>query len=210
MTDLLGADAAVTLVAALATIAVLGGLVGERRVFPIVQHLFAGLVTGYLAVLAIGEVIVPRVIEPLLADPGGRVEAWALLAIGASAAAAPWVPRQIAAVPVSLLVGSIAAFAMGGALVGTALPQASAAIVAPGSPASVAGGLLALATTVLVLLALLHARPPAGVARGAVVAGRWLLIGGLGAWLGFLLSSRLTLLVDRMAFLLVDWLGLGT
>jgi hypothetical protein len=47
------------------------------------------------------------------------------------------------------------------------------------------------------------------VARAAVISGRWLLIGGLGAWLGFLVVSRLTLLVDRMAFLLVDWLGLG-
>ena len=146
MTDLLGSEAAITLIAALATIAVFGGLIGERRLFAFVQHLFAGLVTGYLALLAIGEVLVPRVIEP---------------------------------------------------------------IVAPGTPGSVAGGLLSLAITVLVLLALLHARPAAGVARAAVVSGRWLLIGGLGAWLGFLLVSRLTLLVDRMTFLLVDWLGLG-
>jgi hypothetical protein len=174
-----------------------------------VQHLFAGLVTGYLALLAIGEVLVPRVVEPIVADPTGRVEAWALLAVAGSAAAAPWLSRAVAAVPVSLVVGSIAAFALGGALIGTALPQASAAIVAPGTPASVAGGLLSLAVTVLVLLALLHARPTVGVARGAVVSGRWLLIGGLGAWLGFLLVSRLTLLVDRMTFLLVDWLGLG-
>jgi hypothetical protein len=209
VTDLLGSDAAVTLVAALATIAVFGGLLGERRLFAFMQHLFAGLVTGYLAVLAIGEVLVPRVIEPILADPAGGVEPWLLLALAAAAAAAPWLPRAIAAIPVSLLVGSIAAFAMGGALVGTALPQASAAMVGPGTPASVAGDLLALAVSVLVLLALLHARPIAGVARGTVVSGRWLLIGGLGAWLGFLIASRLTLLVDRMAFLLVDWLGLG-
>jgi hypothetical protein len=209
MLDALGSDAAVTLIAALATIAVFGGLAGERRVFALVQHLFAGLVTGYLAVLAVGEVLVPRIIEPMLANPAGRPDAWLLLALAASAAAAPWLPRVIAAVPVSLLVGSIAAFALGGALIGTALPQASAAMVGPGSPGSVAGGLLALAITVLVVLALLHTRPAAGVARGAVVAGRWILIGGLGGWLGFLLASRLTLLVDRMTFLLVDWLGIG-
>jgi hypothetical protein len=39
--------------------------------------------------------------------------------------------------------------------------------------------------------------------------GRWLLIGGIGGWLGFLLVSRLGLLVDRVAFLLNGWLGLG-
>jgi hypothetical protein len=209
VTDLVASETAVTIVAALATIAVLGGMLGERRVFAFVQHLFAGLVTGYLAVLAIGEVLVPRVIQPIVAGPAARAEPWILLALSALAAAAPWLPRVVGAIPVSLLVGSIAAFAMGGALVGTALPQASAAMVGPGAPATVAGDLVALAITVLVLLALLHARPGAGVARAAVVSGRWLLIGGLGAWLGFLVASRLTLLVDRISFLLVDWLGLG-
>jgi hypothetical protein len=209
VTELLGSDAAVTFVAALATIAVLGGMLGERRVFAFVQHLFAGLVTGYLAVLAVAEVLVPRMVEPLLADPAGGVGPWLLLALAAGAAATPWLPRAIGAVPVSLLVGSIAAFALGGALVGTALPQASAAMVGPGAPRVVAGELVALVITMLVLLALLHARPGAGVARAAVNSGRWLLIGGLGAWLGFLVASRLTLLVDRVQFLLVDWLGLG-
>ena len=32
---------------------------------------------------------------------------------------------------------------------------------------------------------------------------------GLGGWLGFLLVSRLALLVDRLRFVLVDWLGIG-
>jgi len=45
------------------------------------------------------------------------------------------------------------------------------------------------------------------VARAAA-AGRWLMLGGIGAWLGFLLTSRLALLVDRVEFLLGDWLGL--
>jgi hypothetical protein len=35
------------------------------------------------------------------------------------------------------------------------------------------------------------------------------MIGGLGGWLGFLLVSRLALLVDRLRFILVDWLGIG-
>ena len=42
----------------------------------------------------------------------------------------------------------------------------------------------------------------------AAGAGRWLLIGGIGGWLGFLILSRLILLVDRIGFLLGDWLGL--
>jgi hypothetical protein len=209
MIELVGGEEAATWVAALATIVVLGGLAGERRAFAIAQHLFAGMLTGYLALLAIREVLVPRLLEPLLAGEADRLELWILLAIAAVTAAAPWLPRIVAAIPISLLIGSLAAFALGGALVGTALPQAAATIVDTGSPASVAGGLVALVITVLVLVALLHARPSGGAARGAVSAGRWLLVAGLGAWLGFLLVSRLALLVDRVAFLIVDWLGMG-
>ena len=44
---------------------------------------------------------------------------------------------------------------------------------------------------------------------GAAGTGRWLLLGGIGGWLGFLLVSRLALLVDRLQFLLGDWLGIA-
>ncbi len=56
MNGLLGAgtaDVVATWVAALVTLVVLGGLLGERRLFGWSQHLFAGLLTGYLALLAI-------------------------------------------------------------------------------------------------------------------------------------------------------------
>ena len=62
------ADQIATWVAALATIVVLGGLLGERRAFGWSQHLLAGLATGFLALLAITEVIVPRVVEPIVAE----------------------------------------------------------------------------------------------------------------------------------------------
>jgi hypothetical protein len=209
MSDVLGGENAATWVAALATIVVLGGLAGERRAFAFAQHLFAGMLTGYLALLAIREVLIPRLVEPLVAGEGGRLELLILLVIAAITAAAPWLPRVVAAVPISLLVGSLAAFALGGALLGTALPQAAASIVDGGAPSAVAAGLVALVITVLVLVALLHARPDGGMARGAAAAGRWLLIAGLGGWLGFLLVSRLALLIDRVGFLIVDWLGVG-
>jgi hypothetical protein len=35
------------------------------------------------------------------------------------------------------------------------------------------------------------------------------MLGGLGVWLGYLVVSRLVLLADRVAFLVVDWLGIG-
>ena len=204
----MSADTLATWVAAAATIVVLGGMVGEKRVFALSQHLFAGLVTGYLALVAIREVIVPRVVEPLVSQPGERLEAWPLAVLCALTIAAPWLPRIAAAIPFSILLGSLAAFALAGAVIGTVLPQAAAAIVPAGSTGPVLAGLLALAISVLVIVALLHDRPRGPVAAAAGV-GRWLLIGGLGGWVGYLLVTRLALLVDRVDFLVGDWLGIG-
>lgn len=203
------ADQVATWVAAFLTLVVLGGLLGERRVFGWSQHLFAGLVTGYLALLAVTEVIVPRLVEPLAADPVANGELWVGLALVASAAGAPWLPRAVSAIPVSIAVGALAAFALGGAVVGTLLPQVAAA-VAGGEETAVAtlASVAAAVVTGLVLLSLLHGTPRGRALQGAAAAGRWLMLAGIGGWLGYLLFSRLVLLVDRVAFLVDDWLGL--
>lgn len=203
------AGMAATWIAALATIVVLGGLLGERRLFGWAQHLLAGLATGYLAVLVISEVVVPRLVTPLAADPGGRPELWIGLGMVGLTAASPWLPRRIAAVPISIILGSLAAFALGGAVIGTLLPQLTGAIVSPGSATGVAGGLLGLAITILVLVTFLHGAPRLRVLVPAVDAGRWLLLAGIGGWLGYLLLGRLALLIDRVGFLLFDWIGFG-
>jgi hypothetical protein len=204
------ADVIATWVAAIATLVVLGSLLGERRLFSWSQHLLAGLATGFLALIAISDVIAPRLIEPLAADPVGRPELWLGVALAAVTAAAPWLPRQVGAVPASIAIGALAAFALGGAVIGTLLPQLDASIVRQaGTPAATVGGAVAAVITGLVLLSFLHGMPRGRLLATAAGTGRWLLLGGLGGWLGFLLLSRLILLVDRIAFLLGDWLGLG-
>jgi len=203
------ADVAATWVAAIVTLVVLGGLIGERRLFGWSQHLLAGLATGFLALIALTEVIGPRLVQPLVADPAARPELWAGVALAATAAAAPWLPRQLSVIPASIAIGSLAAFALGGAVIGTLLPQIDASTVRPGgSVAATVVGALAAAVTGLVLIGFLHGMPRGRLLIAAAGSGRWLLIGGLGGWLGFLIVSRLILLVDRIAFLLGDWLGL--
>ena len=203
------ADLVATWVAAILTLVVFGALLGERRLFGWSQHLLAGLATGFLALIALTEVVWPRLLEPIVANPTARPELWAGVALVATAAAAPWLPRQISVFPVSIVIGALAAFALGGAVIGTLLPQIDAAIVRPGGTvAATVGGALAAVVTGLVLVGFLHGVPRGRILSAAAGAGRWLLIGGLGGWLGFLILSRLVLLVDRVGFLLGDWLGL--
>lgn len=203
----LAGEASVTWVAAIATLVVLAGLFGERRLFGLAQHLLAGLATGYLAVLALREVLVPRLAAPLAADPAGRLDLWVALGLVVLTALAAWLPRRLAAVPLAVLVGSLAAFALGGAVVGTVLPQAASAIVVPTDGAGLAAGLVSLAISVLVLLAFVQGAPRARLVAAGASAGRWLMLVGVGGWLGYLLVTRLVLLTDRIGFLLTDWLG---
>ncbi len=212
MSGLFGAepvDQAATWVAAAATLIVLGGLLGERRFFGWSQHLLAGLATGFLALLAITEVLVPRLLAPLAADPVGRAELWFGVALVGVAAGAPWLPRIVSAVPLSIAIGALAAFALGGAVVGTLLPQLAAAVARP-EPTLVATLASVAAATVsgLVLIGFVHGTPRGRFLTAAATSGRWLMLAGLGGWLGYLLFSRLVLLIDRLSFLVGDWLGL--
>jgi hypothetical protein len=203
-------DLVATWVAAAVTIVVLGGLFGERRLFGWSQHLLAGLATGFLALIAIDEVIVPRLVEPIAEGGADRLELWLGLALVGLTAGAPWLPRIVSAVPISLIVGSLAAFALGGAVIGTVLPQLIAATTGDGEgTASTVTSALGAGVTALVLVGFLHGIPRGRVLSSARSAGRWLLVAGIGGWLGYLLLSRLVLLLDRIGFLLGDWLGVG-
>ncbi len=204
------ADLVATWVAAGVTLVVLGGLFGERRMFGWSQHLLVGLMTGFLALIAITEVIVPRLVVPIADDGADRPELWLGLALVGVTAGAPWLPRIISAVPISLLIGSLGAFALGGAVIGTILPQLVATTAVEGAdPASLATGVVAAGITGLVVIGFLHGVPRGRIVSAASSTGRWLLVAGIGGWLGYLLLSRLMLLLDRIGFLLGDWLGVG-
>jgi hypothetical protein len=196
-------------VAAGLTMVVLAAGLGARSLFGVAQHLLAGLLTGLLVLLAIREVLAPRLIGPLLADPR-RLDLWVTLVLVAVLVAAPLVPRRLAAVPIGILVAGTAAFALGGAVSGTLIPQLAAGVAAlDASGWDLIAGWVGLALTGLVLVGFIHGAPETRIRAGMAVAGRWVLVSGLGGFLGFLLVSRLALLVDRLTFLVVEWIGIG-
>ena len=188
-----GAGTVATWLAVLVTLCVWSYLVGERRLLRVAQLLLAGLATGYLALIAIREVLIPQLISPITTSSAHPELVLDLLLV---------------AVPAAILVGGTVGYALGGAVVGTLLPQVAAGMVPlGGGPGDALAGAIGLAITVPVLLSFLHGVPRGRLLTGVSATGRWLMLGGLGAWFGFLLLSRLALLVDRITFLLGDWLG---
>jgi hypothetical protein len=203
-------DLAATWIAAAVTLLVLAYLFGERRLFRYAQHLLAGLATGYAVLIAVREVLIPRLVEPLANDPASNVLLWAAAALVVVLAAARWLPRAVVAIPVAVLIAGTAAFALGGAVAGTLLPQLASSVLPAGAPlADLASATLAMVITALVLVSFLHGIPRGTLVGGAAGLGRLLVLGGIGGWLGFLIVSRLVLLVDRLSFLLSDWLRLS-
>jgi hypothetical protein len=197
-----------TWMAVLVTLCVWSYLVGEKRLLRLAQLLLAGLATGYLALLAIREVLIPQLIIPLTTS-SAHPELMIDLLLVAVLVAGRWLPRRLVAVPAAVLVGGTVGYALGGAVTGTLLPQVAAGIVPLGAaPSDALAGVIGVAITVPVLLAFLHGVPRGHLLAGVANTGRWLMLGGIGAWFGFLLLSRLALLVDRVGFLLGDWLGL--
>lgn len=197
-----------TWVGAAVTIGVWSYFVGGGRIFRLAQYLLAGLATGYLLVIGVREILVPQLFAPLVDDPAQPL-LWVALAFVAIVVGVRWLPSSVAALPIAVLVGGTAAFALAGAVVGTVLPQMGAGMMAPSAtPVGLVNGLVSMVITVLVAAAFMHGTRPGRVGASAAATGRWLLLGGIGGWLGFLVVSRLALLVDRLHFLLGDWLGL--
>lgn len=204
------AGAAATTLAALVTIGSWAYLAGARRLFSVLQLLLAGLATGYLAVIAVDEVLLPRLVAPLAERPLDHLALLPAAALAGLLLASRWVPAHVAALPAAVLVGGTAAFAFGGAVLGTLLPQIASALPVPGAaPADLATALVGVVISGLVALSFVHGLPADRRLARVASAGRWLLVAGIGGWLGFLVVSRLALVVDRIDFVLGTWLGLG-
>lgn len=107
------------------TLMVFSYLFGDNFFFRVVTYLFVGVSAGYVAVLVIYQVILPRLVEPMIS--GGWIEK--VLAAIALLLAAPLLtkisPRlsRLGTIPMAVLVGVGAAVAVGGAVFGTIFGQ---------------------------------------------------------------------------------------
>ncbi len=114
-----------TLVGFVLTIMVFSYIFGDNFLFRLASYLFVGVSGGYVGALVIDQVILPRLIYPLL--QGSLVEkalAGIPLALGALLLfkLSPRLAR-IGNIPMAYLVGVGAAIAVGGAVFGTLLGQ---------------------------------------------------------------------------------------
>jgi hypothetical protein len=117
-------------VGAVLSIAILSYLIGDNFLFRIASHIFVGLTAGYLVVLLIYEIIWPLLIQPILIGNGyGRL--WMgipfMLIVLLILSQFPRF-KGFSSYPLAFITGVGAAVVIGGALLGTLLPQSFAVV----------------------------------------------------------------------------------
>jgi hypothetical protein len=119
-----------TLVSFLLTLMILSYIFGDNPLFRLASYIFVGVSAGYAAVLVFYQVLIPRLIMPLM--QGAATER--LLAIvplvGAVLILLKLSPRlsRLGNIPMAFVVGAGAAVLIGGAVIGTLVGQLQAAV----------------------------------------------------------------------------------
>jgi hypothetical protein len=111
------------------TILIFSYLFGDNPFFRFASYLFIGVTAGYSAVLLIDQVLLPRLIWPLVADPLSQPVL--IIPLVMSIMLLAKLSKQLTKlgnVPMGFLVGVGAAVMVGGSVTGTLFPQAGAAV----------------------------------------------------------------------------------
>ncbi|MFQ5944954.1 MAG: hypothetical protein ACE5NC_01715 [Anaerolineae bacterium] len=207
-------------VGAVLTIMVFSYLLSDSPLFRVAEHLLVGTALGFATVVAVHQVLIARLAAPLLEEPAANAQLAVPLALGVLLLAKIHAPLAWVGNPsMALLFGVGAAVAAGGAFTGTLLRQAQATMLSlsPGEDAMVAVNNLILVVGTLGTLGYFYFSLEGGTRAGEfrkAIARNWRMVGRgfimitFGALFANALTTRISLLIDRVQFLLGDWLGL--
>jgi hypothetical protein len=126
----LSADLIAGIVAFIFTVMIFSYLIGDNPLFRIATYFFVGVSAGYVASVAFWQVLRPRLFIPLMnGTPNEQTLAMVPLALGVLLLMKVS-PRlsKLGGPAMAYLVGASAAVAIGGAVIGTLLPQMLATI----------------------------------------------------------------------------------
>ena len=118
------------LVAFILTLAILSYLIGDNPLFRAAIHIFIGVAAGFAVVVMMNNVILPRLILPLI-NGTGSTRLLALIPLVLSVLLFLKISPnlgKLGTLPVAFLVGAGVAVGVGGAITGTLFPQTLASI----------------------------------------------------------------------------------
>lgn len=206
----------IQIIAIILTIMVLSRIAGDNPFFRAAQYLFVGVSLGLAFVVVYHQVLRPMVLS-LMGGGVGEVILYGVPLI----AGVLLLPRilgsqsisWLANIPLALIFGVGAALAMGGAIIGTLLPQIlDTARPISGDTAQLVGSITLVIGTIITLTMFYYTAPretrSGRLIAGAAVIGHWLLMITFGVFLAGALQSYLSALLERLSFVIGTLRGL--
>lgn len=202
----------IDIVAIVLTLLVLSRIAGDNPLFRVAQYLFVGTSLGLAFVVAYHQVLRPTIAGVLSDDPMTTTAYLAPLVLGLLL-----LPRLsagnrlswLANVPLALIFGVGAALAVGGAIIGTLLPQMlESARFSGETTAQLAGSIIVVVGTILILSSFYYTVPRetrgGKYVAAATVIGHWVLMVAFGFFFAGALQSYTSALIERLDFV-VGW-----
>jgi len=200
-----------TWVGAIATLAILSVVFRENPFYRFFEHLFIGVATGYGIVTVWRDALSEKWWQPLCEGHWY----WVLAPLVAMLFYAVYIPKYawFSRFIINVLFGLGAGEAFRG-FASQVFPQVAKSFlpIVPSSTTSVALALSNLVFVVTLLAVMTYFffsfRHSNKLVTGTSKLGRWLLMVAFGAIFGSTVMARFSLLIDRIQFLLGDWLHL--
>jgi hypothetical protein len=204
---------------AVLTLLIFSYLLGDNPLYRLALHIFVGVSVAYICIVALHSVILPVLSPPDGTDPDLRL-LWTISLIGAILGALlltrgmrrlSWLSN----ISVAILLGVGVAVALGGAVLGTLVPQLGAATTPAISEPPIMsdilnplGRIIAIIGTAagLTVFSFTSRRPTRRLVnrllnRGARI-GHWFILIGFGAAYGGVLVASLSFFADRVQYLI--------
>jgi hypothetical protein len=196
-----------SILAAVLTVMVFSYLAGNNPIYRLAQHLFVGVSLGFIAVVVLTTILLPRA-GTLVTNPGGSLPTAVPVLLGLLMLLRLARPGFGGSNPGFMIIAVTgAALALAGVLAGTLIPQTAATMLGlnPARPLDLLNNLIIIVGVIVTLHYFSFSVRLGGQrsAAGTLVAGagRWLIIATLGAVLGTLTVSFVSALIERVDFL---------
>ncbi len=216
-------------IAAFLTLCIFSFLYKDNPFYKFAEHLFVGVSAGYYTILNFWTVLVPNLGEPLLAsfkghgvvasrhgmfaaslgDYRGYLLIPALLGLllfTRLIGRIGWMSRW----PLALVIGAYAGLKTTGFAQGDLVAQIEASLqpLWTANPVTTINAIIFTVGLLTSLLFFFYSREPKGAFGVVSRIGMAFLMVSFGAGYGYTVMSRVSLLIGRFQFLVVDWLGL--
>lgn len=196
------------------TFSIFSFLYKDNPFYKLAEQIFVGLSAAYWFIYTIYNILIPNLFGKLISDFTNNMILLipALLGIMMLIRLIPkleWLSRY----PIALVIGTSAGISMLRYMKSDVLSQVTASMINPFSMANTTaqlGAIIILVGTISVIMYFYFSRKQEGLFGVTSKIGIWFLMISFGASFGYTVMARVSLLIGRLQFLLVDWLKLIT